>query len=172
MFLLWEIHRPLSKKEAGNGRVERDIRDCRLRRSRVSRRLDRRVLRVRGRWLGYFQLGRAREHLGEPDTNTLDNREEDSAADGTVSRGLVASSDGKGTTGEEAGDDSIIGILLLANTLHSAVEGREETTPDAKVAAEDRRSHLDSGNGANTALTVGRVSESLDSMPDSTADGL
>lgn len=88
-----------------------------------------------GRRLRYLQLGRSSQHLGEADTDTLNDGEQNSATDGTVSRGLVTTTDGQGATSEETGDNGVVGIFLLADSLDGAVECREETAPDAKVAA-------------------------------------
>jgi hypothetical protein len=41
--------------------------------------------------------------------------------------------------------------------LHCAVERREETSPDAEVAAENRGAGFDCYNGANTSFAVGGV---------------
>lgn len=68
--------------------------------------------------------------------------------------------------------DGVVGILLLSDALDGAVKCREETTPDTEVAAQDRRSHLDGGDGTDSTLAVGRVSEALDAVPDGTTDGL
>lgn len=68
--------------------------------------------------------------------------------------------------------DGVVGILLLSDALDGAVKGREETTPDTEVSAQDGRSHLDGGNGTDSTLAVGRVSEALDAVPDGTTDGL
>lgn len=68
--------------------------------------------------------------------------------------------------------DGVVRILLLSNALDGAVKGREETAPDAKVAAQDGSSHLDGGDGTDAALAVGRVSEALDAVPDGSANGL
>lgn len=68
--------------------------------------------------------------------------------------------------------DGVVRIFLLSDALDGAVKCREETTPDTEVAAEDRRSHLDGGNGTDSTLAVGRVSEALDAVPDGSTDGL
>ena len=124
----------------------------------------------RRRW--NLQLGRAGEHLGETDADTFDDGEQNGTTNGTVSRRLVASSNRKGTTGEETSDDGIPRILLLSHALDGAIESREETTPDTEVAAEDRRSHLHGGNGTDSSLAIGRISKSLDTVPDGATDGL
>ena len=87
------------------------------------------------RRLRYLQLGRASQHLGESNTDALNNREQNSATNSTVSRSLVATTDGQGATREETGDNGIVRILLLADSLDGAVECRKEATPDAKIAA-------------------------------------
>lgn len=83
----------------------------------------------------YLQLGAAGQHSLESNTDTLDDSQEDGTTDGTVSRSLVTATDGQGATREEAGDDGVVGVLLLADALDGAVECREETTPDTEVAA-------------------------------------
>lgn len=125
-----------------------------------------------GRGLRHLELGGAGEHLAEADTDTFDDGEQDGAADGAVAGSLVATSDGERATGEEAGDDGVVGILLLADALDGAVKGGEETTPDAEVAAEHGSAHLDGCDGADAALAVGGVSEALDAVPDGAADSL
>lgn len=126
----------------------------------------------RRRRLRHLELGGARQHLGEADTDTLNDGEQDSAADGAVTGSLVAASDGEGAAGEETGNNGIVRVLLLADALDGAVKGREEAAPDAKVAAEDGGAHLDGGDGADASLAVGGVAEALDSVPDGATDSL
>jgi hypothetical protein len=52
----------------------------------------------------YLQLCGARKHLLEPDTNTLDDGEQDGATDGTVPRRLVSASNRKGAACEKPSD--------------------------------------------------------------------
>jgi hypothetical protein len=68
--------------------------------------------------------------------------------------------------------DGVVRIFLLSDALDGAVKCREETTPDTEVAAQDGRSHLDGGDGTDSTLAVGRVSEALDAVPDGSTDGL
>ena len=126
----------------------------------------------RRRRLGHFELRRSRQHLGETDTDTLNDGKQNGTANGTVARGLVATSDGESTTSEETGNDGVVGVLLLADALYGAVKGREEATPDAEVASEDRSSHLDGGDGADASLAVGGVAEPFDAVPDGATNGL
>lgn len=119
-----------------------------------------------------LKLGRPGHHLAEADTDTLDDGQQDSATDGAVAGSLVTTTDGQRATGEEAGNDGVPGVLLLADALDGAVKRREETAPDTKVAAQHGCSHLDRCDGADASLAVGRVAESLDTMPDGTTDGL
>lgn len=118
------------------------------------------------RWrLWHLQLGAARKHLLESDTDALDDRQQDGASDGAVARRLVTSTDGQRATCQETGDDGIVRVLLLPHALDSAVECREEAAENTEVAAEHRRSHLDGRDGADPPLTVGRVAEALDAVP-------
>lgn len=120
----------------------------------------------------YLQLGAPRQHPLKGDANPLNNGQQDGAANGTVPCGFVTPSNSQRATGEEAGDDGIVGVLLLSDALDGAVEGGEETTPDAKVAAQDGGSHFDRSDGANATLAVGGVSEALDAVPYSATDCL
>ncbi len=52
----------------------------------------------------HLQLGRPRKHLLETDTDTLDDGEQDSTANGTVPRRLVPASDGQRAAREETGN--------------------------------------------------------------------
>ena len=125
-----------------------------------------------GRGLRHLELGAARQHLGEGDADALDDGEEDGAANGVVARGLEAASKRERAAGEEAGNDGVVGVLLLADALYGAVECREQAAPDAKVAAQHGRAHLDGRDGADAPLAVGRVAEAFDTVPDGAADGL
>lgn len=66
----------------------------------------------------------------------------------------------------------IVGVLLLSDALDRAVVCREQTTPNTEVTAENRCSCLDGSDGTYPSLSVGAVSESLDTMPDGTTDRL
>lgn len=66
------------------------------------------------RWWGNVESGVFCHHALETDTDTFDDGEEDGAADGTVAHGLVTTTDGESTTGEEAGNDGVPGVFLLA----------------------------------------------------------
>lgn len=79
------------------------------------------------------------------------------------------SSTGKSKIGKRTG---IVGILLLSDALDRAVVCREQTTPNTKVTAENRCSCLDGSDGTYPSLSVGAVSESLDTVPDGTTDRL
>lgn len=75
------------------------------------------------RRLRHLKLRRSGQHLGETDTDTLDYGEQNGAANGTVARSLVTTSDGESTTSEETGNDGVVGVLLLADALYGAVKG-------------------------------------------------
>lgn len=113
-----------------------------------------------------------RKVLPDTDTDALDDGQQDRAADGAVPHGLVPATHGERATGEEAGDDGVVGVLLAPDTLDGAVERREEAAPDAEVAAEDGGAELHGRDGAHAALAVGAVPEALDAVPDGAADGL
>lgn len=46
------------------------------------------------------------------------------------------------------------------------------TYPDTEVTTEDRRTRLDGSESTYPALTIGAVTETLDTVPDSTTNGL
>jgi hypothetical protein len=119
-----------------------------------------------------LQLCAARHHPLQTDTDTLDDRQQYRAADGIVPCRLETSSNREGTAGEEAGDDGIVWVLLLAYALDGAVKCREQAAPDTKVATEHGRAHLDGRHGAETPLSDGRVPESLYAVPYRAANGL
>ncbi|CAF3465695.1 unnamed protein product [Fusarium graminearum] len=75
----------------------------------------------------------AGKHFGETDTDTLDDGEKNGTTDGTVPCSLVTTSNGERTAGEEAGNDGVVRVLLLAHALNGAVECREKTTPNTEV---------------------------------------
>lgn len=125
-----------------------------------------------GWWHRHLKFRGASHHLGETNADTFDDGEQHGTADGVVSGSLEATSEGEGTADEETGDDGVVRVLLLADALDGAVKGREETTPDAKVAAKYWGAHLDGCESTDTALTVGGVTETLDAVPDSASDGL
>jgi hypothetical protein len=103
---------------------------------------------ARRRWLRGLQLCGARKHLLEPDTNTLDDGEQDGAADGTVPRRLVSASNRQRAACEKPSDNRVVRIFLFPDALDCAVECAEQTTPDAEVASQYRGAHLDRCDGA------------------------
>ena len=66
------------------------------------------------RWWGYVESGVFCHHALEPNTDTLDDGEQDGATDGTVAHGLVTTTDSESTTGEETGNDGVPRVFLLA----------------------------------------------------------
>lgn len=66
----------------------------------------------------------------------------------------------------------IVRVLLLSEALDRAVERREQTTPHAKVSAEDGRPRLDRCDGSYASLAVGTVSVTLNTVPDCATDTL
>jgi hypothetical protein len=100
-----------------------------------------------GRRRGHLQLGVLGHHPLETDSDTLDDGQQDGAADGAVADGFGASTHGERATGEETGDDGVPGILLFANALDGAVECAEHAAPDAEVATEYGRAGLDCCDG-------------------------
>lgn len=122
--------------------------------------------------VAYLQLGAAGHHLGEGNTDTLNDSQQNSTTNGTISGSLVASSNGQRATGKETCDNGVVWILLLADALDGAVKGGEQATPYAKVSTENGCSHLDGRDGAYSPFAVGRVSVAFDAVPYRTADGL
>jgi hypothetical protein len=100
-----------------------------------------------GRRRGHLQLGVLGHHPLEPDSDALDDGQQDCAADGAVADGFGASAHGERATSEEAGDDCVPGVLLFADALDGAVECAEHAAPDAEVAAEYGRAGLDCCDG-------------------------
>ena len=140
--------------------------------ARVTNALVNDVEKTRSRTITYLELSVISHHPLETDTNALDDSKEDGAHDGGVPGSLDTTADGQGTTGEETGDDGVVSILLLTETLDGAVEGTEHATPNTEVSTEDRGASLDGRDGTYPALTVGAVAETLDTVPDSTTDSL
>lgn len=120
----------------------------------------------------HLELRSAGHHLLKRDADALDDGEQDSTADGAVTRALIPATDGETAACEEARDDRIVRVLLFPDALDCAVEGAKEAAPDAKVAAEDRRAHLDGAYGACSPLAERAVAEAFDAMPDSATNGL
>ena len=100
-----------------------------------------------GRRWGHLQLGVLGHHPLETDSDTLDDGEQDCAADGAVADGFGTSTNGERTTSEETGDDGVPGMLLFANALDGAVECAEHAAPDAEVATEYGRACLECCDG-------------------------
>jgi hypothetical protein len=96
---------------------------------------------------GHLELGVLGHHPLETDSDALDDGQQDCAADGAVADGFGPSAHGERAAGEEAGDDRVPGVLLLADALDGAVECAEHAAPDAKVAAEYGRAGLDCCDG-------------------------
>jgi hypothetical protein len=105
-------------------------------------------------------------------TNTLDNGKQQTTRNGTISSVSPATSEGKSTTGHETSDDRVERILLSSNGLDGTIHGRENTTPSTEVTSNNRSSHSNGREGTCSSLTKGRVSETLDTVPDSTSDNL
>jgi len=100
-----------------------------------------------GRRWRHLQLGVLGHHPLEPDSDTLDDGQQDGAADGAVADGFGSSAHGERTTGEETGNNGVPWVLLFANALDGAVECAEHATPDAEVATEYGRACLDCRDG-------------------------
>jgi hypothetical protein len=66
------------------------------------------------RWRRDIKSGVFGHHALETDTDTLNDGEKDGTTDSSVTHGLVTSTDGQGATGEEAGNDGVPGVFLLA----------------------------------------------------------
>lgn len=110
---------------------------------------------VGGIVMAYLQFCAARHHLAEGNADPLNDCQQHRTSNRAIPCSLVASPDGQGATGEEASNDGVVGVLLLAHAFDGAVEGREQAAPHAKVSAQDGRAHLDGSDGAYAALTVG-----------------
>ena len=85
---------------------------------------------------------------------------------------VLLTSDRKPAAYAKAGNDGIVRILLLSYRLDCAVKRPEQPAPDAKVAAQHRRAHLDGRQRADPPLAVRAVAEALDAVPDGAADSL
>lgn len=120
----------------------------------------------------YLLLRATSHHLAKGDTDTLNDGQQHSAANGAIARRLVATAHGQRAARQETGRNGIPGILLLADALDRAVECAEETTPDTKVAAEYGRAHLDGRQRADSSFAIRTVAETLDAVPNGTTDGL
>lgn len=127
-------------------------------------------LLLRGRGRRELELGVIGHHALETDTNTLNDTQEDGTHNGGVTGGLDTTTNSQRTTSEETSDNAVPRILSLANTLNSAVECREQATPNTKVSTEHRSASLDGSQSAYPALTVGAITEALDTVPDSTTN--
>lgn len=67
---------------------------------------------------------------------------------------------------------SIVRIFLLSNTFYSTIKCRKETSPDAKIPSQYRRSCFNCCECAYPSLSVRRISKPFDSVPDRTSDCL
>lgn len=108
----------------------------------------------------------------EHHTNTFKDTKQTSTSDGGVSCVSPATSNGKGTTSEETCNDSVEWILSLSDTLHSTVKSGEQTTPDTKITTDNWSTSLNGREGAWETFTVWRVSETFDTVPDTTTNDL
>jgi hypothetical protein len=125
------------------------------------------------RWWGNVESGVFCHHALETDTDTFDDGEENGATDGTVAHGLITTTDGKSTTGEEAGNDGVPGVFLLAvlysvwwcclnkggscrvpNALDCTVKGTEHAAPNTKVTTENWSTRLDGGQSTYPSLSI------------------
>lgn len=97
--------------------------------------------------------------------HTFDDGKEDGAHDGAIPRSLVASSRGKGSSGEESGNDGVVWILLLANAFDGAIKSAEHAAPDSEIASCDWRAGLDRSDHAYPPFAIGGVSVALDAVP-------
>jgi len=79
----------------------------------------------------HLKLCIARHHSLQANADTFYDSQEHGTADCVVAGRLEASADGQRAAGEEAGDNGIIGILLFADALDSAVICGKQSTPDA-----------------------------------------
>jgi len=120
----------------------------------------------------YLELLRARHHSLEAHAYTLDDCEQHRTAYRAISDLLRATADGERPSREEARDDGVPRILLLADALNRAVESAEKATPHPEVPAENWRAHLDRCDGAYPSLAVGAVPEALNTVPYCAADSL
>jgi len=126
------------------------------------------VLRRRGgRELELSVVG---HHTLEADTNTLNDTQEDSAHDGRVTGGLDTTTDSQSTTSEKTSNNAVPRVLGFANALNGAIECREHATPNTKVTTEHGSAGLDGRQGTYPTLTIGAVTETLDTVPDSTTN--
>lgn len=120
----------------------------------------------------YLQFGTPSHHLAKRNSNTLNNRQQDRTSNSTIPRRLVPATNRQRATRKEPSNNSIVGVLLLADPLDGTVKCRKETTPHAEIAAEDGGAHLDGGDGAYSSFAVGGVSVAFDAVPDCTANSL
>lgn len=67
---------------------------------------------------------------------------------------------------------SIIRILLLPQTLNSAIERREQATPDPEIASQDRRAGFYGCEGTDATFAIGGVAETFYAVPDCATDSL
>ena len=97
--------------------------------------------------------------------HTLKDTEQNAAHDTGACGGLGTATDGERRAGEEAGDDRVPWIFLLADGFDTAVERRKQPTPNTKVATEDRRARLNGRDGVQEALATRRVPGAFDAVP-------
>lgn len=83
-----------------------------------------------------------------------------------------ATSDGERTTCEETSNDCVQRVLSLSNSLDGTVISGEQTTPNTKITTNDRNTGLDGTDSTWETLTVWRVSETLETVPNATTDDL
>lgn len=86
----------------------------------------------------HLELRALRHHALEANSDALNDREQNGTANRTVAYRPRAPADCERAAGEAAGDDWVPGVFFAADALDGAVEGREQTSPYAEVATEDR----------------------------------
>jgi len=100
-----------------------------------------------GWWRRHLQLCVLCHHPLESDSYSLNDCQQDRAADGAVSYRLGSTTYCQRSTSEEASDDSVPRVLLLPHALDGAVKCTEHASPYSKVAAEHGCAGLDCCDG-------------------------
>jgi hypothetical protein len=107
---------------------------------------------------------------GDGDSKTLDDGKEDTSEGSRGQGDLGAATGSQDSARQESRSNRVPGILLLTDTLHSTVKGREETSPDGKVSSQNWSASLQRCQSSGEAFAPWRVLGTLDTVPDTSTD--
>ena len=97
------------------------------------------------RWRRHLQPRILRHHPLEPNTDSLYHGQQYRTPNSAIPYRPRPASHSQRASGEETSNNSVPRILFLSYAFGCAVEGAEETSPNAEVAAEDGCASFDCG---------------------------